>query len=305
MKKFICQVGIFISITVTVILIMVTITIAIMSQASFKIDSNKNILILGESLTETGIDDNIFKRGINLSQSGSAYIYSYCKLKKILENNQHIDTVILSFRYSSLLQESEDKWIMGEDFLVPKVTFHITLLEKEDFFIYKDKRVLLQAILKVPVRNIGLIIKYFRKGTAISYKDMRIGGYLKLVRQQLQRDLEENWSLEETDSVKKESSIQKKYLLKIVDYCKENNVKLILLNMPIYKPELYGSSDKLYEYHSKYLNGIDLLDYSNFSLPDESYYGDVAHLNYKGAEIFSRYLQLNLSNDLKMQNKKE
>jgi hypothetical protein len=32
------------------------------------------------------------------------------------------------------------------------------------------------------------------------------------------------------------------------------------------------------------------MDYSNFSLPENAY-GDIDHLNYRGAEIFSKYLE--------------
>ena len=34
-------------------------------------------------------------------------------------------------------------------------------------------------------------------------------------------------------------------------------------------------------------------DYSSFVFPDISYYGDVYHLNYRGAEYFSNYIKEN------------
>jgi hypothetical protein len=40
------------------------------------------------------------------------------------------------------------------------------------------------------------------------------------------------------------------------------------------------------------------MDYSTFQLPD-SCYGDVTHLNYRGARIFSQYLQERFSADVK------
>ena len=303
MKKFICLTGIFLLVSLSVILTMVTVTIVIMSQASFRIDSNKNILILGTSLTAACIDDNIFIRSANLSEKGTAHMYSYCKLKKILENNQQIDTVLLSFSYLELTKEREDLWIMNEKFLVPRVSYSITLLGKEEFLVYNNKRVLLQAILKVPIRNAGSVVKYFLKGGKnFSYKDLRIGGYYKMNGSFVQRAIEKReQEFVLHPLVIEESPIIKEYLFKIVDCCKRHNVKLILLSPPIYKSERYGDMDKMYEYHSKYLNEIELLDYSNFIFPDESYYLDIMHLNHKGAEIFSNYLQENLVNDLKMQ----
>ncbi len=265
-------------------------TIYIMSQASYKIDSKKNILILGESYSEAGIDDNLFNRSINLSQSGTAYLYSYVKLEKLLEENKHIDTVLVSFRYDLLTKDREDLWIMSEDFLVPKVAFCVTLLGKEEFSVYNDKKILSQAILKVPIRNMGSVIKYFHKGRSnFTYRDLRIGGFLKSNRQRLQKDIEKGLSLKPT--TEEESPVQKKYLLKIMSCCKKHNVKLILINLPMYKPEIYGCTDKLYEYHNKYLKDVEFWDYSNFSFSSDSCYGDLGHLNYKGALVFSNYLQ--------------
>jgi len=307
MKKFIIHVACFFIITIAVIVALVGGTIYILSQASFKIDPSKNILIMGESLTQFGINDTIFERGINLSQNGTAYMYTYCKLKKVLENNPHIDTVLLSFKYGLLERERGERWIMQEDILVSKMAYYISLLGKDEFLVYNDKKILLQAILKVPIRNVYLIIKYFRRGQSnLTYKDLNIGGYLKSNKQEVQRDLKEREQLMDMEyPCEEESPLQKEYLLKIINYCRKHNVKLILISMPTYKPEFYGGIDKTYEYHSKHLNEIQLLDYSNFIMPDESYYRDVLHLNYKGAEVFSNYLQENLVNDLKMLDEKE
>ncbi|KAA6348109.1 hypothetical protein EZS27_004458 [termite gut metagenome] len=300
MKKFISQVGIFISITSIVILIMVVTTIAIMKQASFKIDTNKNILILGSCFTEISIDDRIFERSANLSQTGTAYIYSYCKLKKVLEINSHIDTVLVSFQYGELSKSGEDIWIMSSEFMFPKVAFYISLLGKEEFAVYKDKGALFQAILQTPVRNVNAVIKYFRKGNNnYTYKDLRVGSYLRLDRDRLQVEMEIWEKNKDKKRNEEESPLQKRYLQKIANLCNEHNVKLILVNTPVYQSKKYDDNvDKLYEYRNKYLRQADLFDYSNFSLPD-SCRGDIAHLNYKGAKIFSEYLQAHFHEDAK------
>jgi hypothetical protein len=288
MKKFIFQIIKFMTLMMTTIFIMVGGTICIISKASFKITPDINILILGDSHTETAIDDAIFRNSCNLSQSGTAYLYSYCKLKKILKKNPHIDTVFLSFYYGALLKGIEDNWIMNEDVLATRVASYITLLGKEEIAVYTNKIALLNAILKIPTRGIGSIITYCRKGD-IDFTN--IGGYVKLDRDCLQRDIKlQNANNQVVGGGGGESFLQKKYLIKIAYLCFENNVKLILISTPTYRPEQYDQMDKLKEYHAKYLHHVDFVDYSNFVLPD-SCYGDIGHLNYKGAEIFSRYLQ--------------
>ena len=46
----------------------------------------KNILILGDSHTENAINDSIFSNSLNYSASADAYIFSYVKLKAILNS---------------------------------------------------------------------------------------------------------------------------------------------------------------------------------------------------------------------------
>jgi hypothetical protein len=58
-----------------------------------------------------------------------------------------------------------------------------------------------------------------------------------------------------------------------------------------------GDPVKSKEFRDTYLPGIKYVDYSAFPLPD-SCYGDAVHLNYKGAEIFSKYLQENFVKDV-------
>jgi hypothetical protein len=125
-----------------------------------------------------------------------------------------------------------------------------------------------------------------------------IGAYFKLDRNKLQEDIT---MLNEKRTEKEKANLslyQSEYLLKTVNLCKSENVELLLINTPIYKPEIYGDIDKLNEFYNTYFSEVKYLDYSAFPLPDFCY-GDIGHLNYKGAEIFSKYLQENFSMDVK------
>ncbi|MDR0427925.1 MAG: hypothetical protein LBH12_04905, partial [Dysgonamonadaceae bacterium] len=94
------------------------------------------------------------------------------------------------------------------------------------------------------------------------------------------------------------SAYQKAYLLKIAELCKSRDVELILLNVPMYKPEVYGDNELANDFHDAYLSDVKYMDYSAFTLPD-SCYRDIGHLNYRGARIFSQYLQERFSADVK------
>jgi hypothetical protein len=296
MKKFIYN--------ITVLSFIVTIIVPaigggiyfIQSKASFKIPLDKHILVIGDSHTEDAIDDNIYSCAENVSQGGTAYLYSYCKLKKFLNENQHIDTVLLSFHYSPLM--ADNIWIFDELHLMNKVPKHLTLFDNEDIAILtNDMTMFVQALLNAPFRT---LFKFIAKKGNISYRDLDIGRYVKLDRNKLKEDIARyNKRTERSMDI---SLYQNEYLLKIVNLCKSKNVELILINSPIYKPEIYGYIDKLNDYHNTYLGDIIYMDYSSFPL-DDACYGDIGHLNYKGAEIFSTYLRDNFGRDLQLKSR--
>jgi hypothetical protein len=289
MKKFIGKIIMYLSIVTIIIISFSGGIYFIQSKASFELPYNKNILVVGDSHTQCSIDDNVFCRSVNVSQGGTAYFYSYCKIKKFLSQNKHIDTILLSFHYSALTSNTNDGWLHNENAIKGKIPHYLTLLDKDDIAIFANKKLsFIKAVLRPPY---VLVFKFLVKKGHISYEDLDIGKPVKIKWHKLQEDITHNSNkqkVEETDI----SFYQKEYLLKIINLCKSENVELILINPPSYKPEIYGNIGKLNDYCKVYLPDVKYLDYSAFPLSD-SCYGDIGHLNYKGVEIFSKYLQEN------------
>jgi hypothetical protein len=210
-------------------------------------------------------------------------LYTYAKLKRFLDENAHIDTVMLSFHYSTL---EEDDWVWEESYVMYKIPSYLTLLGREEIGVFARKKMsLLKSVFHPPLT---LPLKFIKRGGHLSYKDLGIGGYQRSDRNKLQEDI----ALRQNNQTEKAgiSFYQKEYLLKIAALCKSRNVELILINAPTYRPETYGSLDLLNEFRETYLPDVTYWDYSAFPLPDDAY-GDIDHLNRKGAEIFSKYLQ--------------
>jgi hypothetical protein len=295
MKKFISNIILFVFIGTILVVSFATMVYLLQLKASFKLPSNKHILVIGDSHTELAIDDNIFSQAVNVSQGATIFLYSYCKIKRFLNENSHIDTVLLSFHYEPITHTVYNRWI--NMFTFDKLPHQLTLLNKEDICILANKKTtFINAILHSPYR---IIFKFLIKGS-LSYEDLEIGAYQKNNSYNLSKDI--TYQNKQTKQPEEETSIslcQKEYLLKITDLCKSRNVKLVLINTPVYKPDVYGNIDKLNNFYNTYLSGVKYMDYSAFPLPD-SCYRDVGHLNYKGAEIFSKYLQKNFNTDTKL-----
>lgn len=270
-------------------------TFFICSTVSFKIPTDKNIIINGDSHTECAVNDNIFAHAVNISQSGKNYLFTYMELRKLLEVNPHINTVLLSF-YDNAIKSRHGFY--NNEHLSSKIPARFPLFQKDDVLCLIDinKKVFYNSILKTPRLFISLYV--FTKNT-ITYKDLPLGGYKKLNRNRLEYDLElrKNRKITQTpDEVVRKQQIYTQYeydyLLKIVKLCREKNVRLILFNSPTYNSEKYDNKVALMNFIDNYLSEIEYLDFSDFVLPVDGY-GDIGHLNYKGAAIFSQYLMDN------------
>jgi hypothetical protein len=288
MKKFLINILIFFTFNLVILILVLGSVYFITSSSSFKIPEEKNIIVVGDSHTECAIDDSIFSRSINISQSGTAYLYSYVKLRKFLNENPHVDTVLISFHGGSI-QKSIDEWILGDRYILAHIPEYFSLLGTEELFLFRNKPSFYSAIIKMPVKHIRGILKFVIKRT-LTYKDLYIGGYLRLDRDRLQGaiELEGNMEIPKNEY----SEYQLEYLLKIVELCNNKDVELILFNSPTYNPEKYGNLSLLADCYNAYFSNITYLDFSSFVLPDYGY-GDIGHLNFKGAEIFSQYLENN------------
>jgi hypothetical protein len=253
------------------------------------------MIVIGDSHTECAIDDGIFTQAANISDGGTAFIYSYGKLRRFLDENEHIDTVLLSFHYAPLLKGSGNAGVLGNKSILGHLPLYFFLMGKNEYFVFQNNSLtVVAAIARIPVKNIRAILKFFVKRT-ILYNDLHIGGYNRLDRNKLYKDIAlQEHNNNSTITPGEYSPYQLLYLQKIAGLCAERNVELILFNAPTYNPAKYGRNDELLAYYHTYLDGIKYMDYSGFPLP-ESGYGDIGHLNYKGAEIFSRYLEENFA----------
>ena len=96
------------------------------------------------------------------------------------------------------------------------------------------------------------------------------------------------------------------YLKRIIDYCKENNIELMLFSAPVYELQIYGTAN-----YDAYVNQVkkvaeeNALKYYDFNLCKETflpiqraeYFSDLGHLNSKGAELFSEVFYDVVTND--------
>ena len=67
-----------------------------------------NIIFAGDSNMETSVNDKIINNSINLAKSGDSYLYTYLKIKKLIqEDKTKVDTIVISFSPHNIFENDK------------------------------------------------------------------------------------------------------------------------------------------------------------------------------------------------------
>lgn len=284
MNKFIKRGVLFLIITGIVSLIVGFLSVFVSKKTfEYKIKEKKNILIVGNSHTECSVNDSIISNSVNLSQSASSYFYSYMKIREFTKYNPQIDTVIISFSDNDLFSQKE-KWFSSSQKINNKMTRHIILFNKDDYLdLFKSNP------LEVSFQTFILYSDFYN--LHMQKRDF-IGSYNKINLNKIDEAIIE-FNLSPPIVDEGIAITELKYLLKIYEFTEQNNIKLILLNTPIHpilEKHFSVIKPRNLEIVSEKMPNATYFDHTSFVL-DNSMYVDLSHLNTKGSNKYSKFLQ--------------
>lgn len=263
------------------------------SQASFEINENITKLVIGHSHSECSVNDSILNNSINLSASGESYFYNYQKLRKILDENKHINTVFIEFT-NNHVDSVMDDWIWGYEQMSFRLQYYSPFMDSEDFeLLLEHNPTDLLASYSVATRKfLYRIIRgdYYLIDEIGGYADARLSKVDEIIaNNKFNVSISTNHSLSRTNI---------SYLRKMIEFCRENNVKVFLIRSPMHP--LYDglSNEAVYQNVLKrQFSDVDMLDFTAMYFPNNNYL-DLQHLNYKGAEKFTTLFNTLLENNL-------
>lgn len=278
MKRFSIKIAIFISILIcSVILLRIGNSIVIKSMKPFKLEGGEHIVILGDSHTVSSFDDAIMKNARNFSFSADSYFYSFKKLQEISKNNPHVDTLLLSFSEINVNKSIEKRWLLNSDHLEERMKIYFPLLDFNDvYFFLKHKPIeLFKGCFKQLLLPYHLVKNDFKA----------YGSYRNLDHNILEEALIKLSTKPEDNNTYEIATIEKEYLHKIVEHCKEQKIHLILVNPPLHK-SINREQKHLYQFYEKYFHEVAFYDLSLLEMKDDCF-GDLQHLSPKGAKQFT------------------
>jgi hypothetical protein len=101
------------------------------------------------------------------------------------------------------------------------------------------------------------------------------------------------------------SAYNLKYLEKLINHLTSLNKRVFLIRSPLHNQyEGYSNEEQFQELRKTNFSGVEFLDFSKFALAN-SEFGDLEHLNYKGARKFSLWFNQLLLEGLLEKNDKQ
>ncbi len=296
MKKFIQKTIIFLVIGALFIgsLFLSTLTI-IKKKSNFTLKAPVKNVIFGHSHPTYAFNDSLINDFKNLAQSAQSNFYSFIKVRNVLLNNSSIETVFIEFT-NNQISEIMDSWTWSDANISDRLPHYLPLMNKDEIqLLYeKNSKAFLSSSSKsFRINLINILSNNF------DYTSSKIGGYKSLTRSTVDSILSDelknntpniNESYNELSlSYNKLSLINLEYLEKTIDFCTDNKIKVYLIRSPQHKKYQGLRNEKEFiKIRNERFKSIEFLDFNNFPISN-SHFGDLDHLNAKGAKIFSNW----------------
>lgn len=287
MKKFLRKTCLFLSIPIVIFFAVFIFLQSSNSDLLYKYIADKQVtsLVMGDSHTVIAIDDTLLKGCKNLSLEGENYVFTYAKLKAILEKKSSVRNIFLGVGFHNISAYCDTRYDKGMEFLYSRDFSFVPLTDKIRM-IRKYRSVFASAfpyIIRSGFANLYGKEKdysFLKKSyNGISSKPLDTAIILKRVKIQFP---DEN----------RFSDMQIYYLKKIVALCKERSVKIYFLTTPIHK---FYYANIPFAYREKYnsvvkSDSVPVIDFKELNLPDSCFWADGDHVNGAGAVLTTKFL---------------
>ncbi len=260
----------------------------------FKLPENVTNVIFGHSHVECGYNTKFIKNTVNLGSSGEAYIYTYFKAKKVIENNPQLKKVFIEFTNNQIDSEMNN-WTWDDIHLQYQLKKYLFLIDYNDLvFLYKKNSNGFQtAFSKTLFNNLGKLVV----NRSIDNGDL--GGYKE---KENKKNNDESDDGNNTNIKKTYNSKQPKiskwnifYLKKLIRFCEGKKIEVILVRTPMSKDYSVIKSEGEYKnILSNEFKNIKYLDFKNYQLSDSDFL-DKEHLNTIGAKKYSVFFNDTIS----------
>ena len=274
--------------------------LVVKNSNQYKYSGNIDILFLGDSHITNAVIDSLIPNSLNASKTSETYYYTFQKLK-FISSKSNIKSVVLGYSYHNI-SAYQDFYTNGSlSYLANHSFFSLDLKEKIRVLNWNKKKLL--YFLKELIKSAEYQFKN-RKNSTLErsyldgfYNEFKYSRYNyhsteKRITYQFKSSSNKFYRFSELNLF---------YFYKIIKFCNNNNIELILLNTPLHQEYIKKVPNV---FITKYNNivikkNLQLINLENIDLSDSCYVADGDHVSCKGAQILTRKLGeiLKLKND--------
>jgi len=280
----------FLLVATTLVVVVIYFSHKLNNPEIYKLKQPIDLVIIGDSHLQCGLEDTLIENSINVSNSADSYLFTYIKIKRLVEHNRGIRNIILGYS-SHNLELSMDNWNFRDENLKNKTAQYFFLMgwDEVKFLAGRNPFAFARGIIQFPKIKFATISSLSKKSDVL---DIGVGNHQRLT------EIIYNWK--GYDKVKNDSvtectlsESQNIYLNKIIDLCKFHRIELVLVSTPLHSTYPNRDQGCAKKYHTVNLENIPWYDFTYLDLAD-SLFADHEHLNQNGAIVFSKHLKSNL-----------
>ena len=245
---------------------------------TYKLNNELEIVFIGDSHVQCAIQDSLFRNAKNLAIDSESTYFSYFKIKKLTEENPNLKKIYLGFSchnissfYDEFIYGKYSKNIMPRYFDLLPISEKPKYLPNDFQFFYKD-----YLRIKLNGTKSGYKNQFTKTFAVISSMEKRI----------------KSQYFNTAGDVLAFSELNIQYLHKIQDLLTNQDIRLVLLDIPVHP---YYEKRIPKKYKQKYDEIIERNQFTRLSFEeiifDGTYFiNDGDHLSEKGARKFSSFL---------------
>jgi hypothetical protein len=276
----------------------------------FKLDDSITVLAAGDSHIEACVDPGVLHHAASIARATENYFYTYYKLRRFVQCNPNISTVILGFSWHNFPREYQESFLTGHR--ASTLRDYYLLLDREG----KDRLRTWTSAFLVPWMRFefgiplqiydGYLLQWRSTGAVMSRDELEfVGGHIpSAVSKVDMKQIRRKWRVYYGSHPGPGSDISPymmEYLRKILTLCAQRNIRVVLLNGPV--TPLYAEGvparavadlDSIRTVLTSEFTNTEYYDCSGYELPQE-YFLDGDHVNSKGAAVIMRYVAERLS----------
>ncbi len=260
----------------------------------YRLGDSITTVIAGDSHTMWSIDDRKLNGVRNISLNAEGYIYTYAKLVHLLKQGNKIEKLYLGLSFHNLSGYYDD-YIYGKRSLSFFYRY-IEILGLQDYMtlmISNPKN----AITMSPVllrKGIDMLFK--RKHTSFGsfpsenmLQKLDHGKMVKRVQEQYYQD----------NTVAPFSKMNVAFLVRIIDLCKKNGIKIIAITTPQHSGYCNSIPREYIDAYQQFIteHNLPVYDFTGLTMADSCYLPDGDHVNSCGAPIVTDYFKKYLENE--------